>query len=193
MYYPRSAYNGNPHAGVDVNSDNGWGGYQWPGGVPRELLAESRSGDVAITARRELTELFGCLVQICEQKHGYKVHGDQTWSYENRPIAGTQTPSNHSRGRAVDINAPQNPYSSTWQCDMPPAMVADLESLGFYWGGRYVDQPTDPMHYEYWQPPCDVAASVARARSILAGVITTDWLDAVCYTDFIAAAKEALR
>ena len=50
---------------------------------------------------------------------------------------------------------------------MPPAMVADLESLGFYWGGRYQGQKYDAMHFGYCRKPAAVAGFVARARKIL--------------------------
>ena len=36
----RSDYGANPNAGVNVNADHGWGGYQWPAGVPSNLLCQ---------------------------------------------------------------------------------------------------------------------------------------------------------
>jgi hypothetical protein len=68
---------------------------------------------------------------------------------------------------AVDINAPFNPYSLNWQCDIPPLLVTHWESLGLYWGGRYTGQKYDPMHWGYCLTPADVATSIATAQQIL--------------------------
>ena len=65
---------------------------------------------------------------------------------------------------------PYNPYSYTFISNMPPAMVADLESLGMYWGGRYVGQKYDAMHFGFCRKPAAVAGYVARARLILGKV-----------------------
>jgi hypothetical protein len=50
-----------------------------------------------------------------------------------------------------------------FQSDFPPAMVADLESIGLGWGGRY----GDTMHWEYIFSPDDVAGHEAEARALL--------------------------
>lgn len=176
----RSAYGSNPHAGINPNADHGWGGYQWPGGVPSSLLATATYRGSRSTAsclcRRELVELFELVWEIADKRHNYPVFGKPNpsgeptwgpWGYENRPIGGTSTASNHSRGKAMDINAPRNPQSYTFQSDMPPGMVADFEACGFYWGGRYEGVKYDAMHFEYAFSPADVAGHIARARAIL--------------------------
>lgn len=164
----RAEYGGNPHAGRNPNADNGWGGYQWPGGVPGNLLAVvTVPGGVRIVVRRELAELVSLNYQIAQVKYGRDFHVGWTGGYENRAIAGTNTPSNHSKGKAIDNDASRNPMSSIFQCDIPPGLVADWESTGWYWGGRYTGK-TDTMHFEYCFGPGDVAGHVARARQILA-------------------------
>jgi peptidoglycan hydrolase-like protein with peptidoglycan-binding domain len=112
--------------------------------------------------------LVALLMEITEDLHGYYFRPDWCWSYANRAVTGSaKTPSNHSKGKAFDINAPVNPYSYTWQCDIPPAVVSLWESHGFYWGGRYTGQPTDPMHFEYLLTPASVAAKITSATNIL--------------------------
>lgn len=172
--YRASAYGPNPNAGVNVNADHGWGGYQWPGGVPPQLLGTASYNGVRSTVRRELVTLYGLAYQIAAM-HGYTIHTSNPngngepwgpWGYENRPISGTNTASNHSKGKANDWNAPYNGYANGFAnvvSDFPPAMVADIESIGLCWGGRY----GDAMHWEYGYSPAEVAGHEARARSIL--------------------------
>jgi len=176
--YPYSAYGPNPYGG-NVNADNGWGGWKWPGGVPSALLTSfdvpAGGGLAHLTFRSELVELVRLSFQIAA-KHGYTiyaVHNGEVWgpwSYENRAISGSSVASNHSRGRAWDINAPNNPFHDPLICDMPPAMVNDFESIGWAWGGRYSGRK-DAMHYEFGYTPGDVGRFVAKAKSILGGVV----------------------
>lgn len=165
--FPRTAYGANPHADRNPNDDHGWGGHEWPAGVPADLLAVvTIPGGVRIVVRKELAELVAVKYQIAKIKYGRTFERGWTGGYENRPIAGTTVPSNHSRGKAIDNDAATNPMSFEFHSDLPPQLVADWESLGFYWGGRYVGK-TDSMHFEYAYAPTDVAAHVAQARSIL--------------------------
>lgn len=178
-------YGTNPNGDVNPNADHGWGGYEWPAGVPDELLGSFTyrfkcvdTTTATITMRRELIELATVSLQIADAM-GYPVYGSPNpsgeptwgpWSYENRPIGGTQSPSNHSRGRAWDWNAPRNSQSWTFESDLPVALVAHMESIGWYWGGRYVGSKYDAMHFEYGYRPEDVAGHVAKARAILASL-----------------------
>jgi hypothetical protein len=180
MVYTRSSYGQLPDRllGVNRNSDNGWGGYEWSllglRRVPKELLGTARYGDLTLEIRRELVPLTVLMWQIAEAV-GYKIHSTNPngngedwgpWGYEDRPIGGTVSPSNHSRGRAEDDNAPYNPMVSTFITDMDPRYVNARERCGFYWGGRY-DGKTDTMHFEYVGRPEDVAADEKEARKIL--------------------------
>jgi hypothetical protein len=58
-----------------------------------------------------------------------------------RTIAGTNQPSRHAWGGAVDIV----PFEKA------PAVVDVFERWGFTWGGRWVSP--DPVHFEYVRPP----------------------------------------
>jgi hypothetical protein len=127
-----------------------------------------------VVVRRELVPLWQRAFAIADAIHHYPINSRGPdgqswgpWAYSNRPIAGTQRASGHSFALSVDVNAPDNPYSLTWRCTIPPGLVADWESLGLYWGGRYVGQKFDPMHFGYCRTPADVPASVARADTIL--------------------------
>jgi hypothetical protein len=123
--------------------------------------------------RKELVPLWELAFEIMDVKWSYPVWATVNgkpwgpWGYSNRPIAGTARPSGHSGALSVDCNAPNNPYSTQFVSDMPPGMVADLESLYLYWGGRYVGQKFDPMHYGFCRGPGDVKSAIARAETIL--------------------------
>jgi len=175
----KGSYGSNPHSARNPNANLDWGNYQWPGGVPSSLLAtatyQGKKSRNVITVRKELITLCLLSLKLAEVKHGYPVYGSPNpsgeptwgpWTYENRAIGGTSSPSNHSKGKAMDWNAPRNSMSTSWHCDMPPALVRDMESCGFYWGGRYSGR-TDPMHFEYCFNKTDVATHLARMQRLL--------------------------
>lgn len=219
--YPRSAYGqSNPNSGRPPNGDRAaWGGHAWPAGVPARLLGtvtyrSSFGQNITIQVRAELVELWTLAQQLMDRVHRYQVWSSRAgenwgpWGYANRPVAGSNTPSGHSMALSVDMNAPDNPYSATWRCDMPPAMVADLEALGLFWGGRYTGK-FDPMHYGYCWPPSSVAGHVALARRLLAAGGThpptgggsgggntpdpTDWLTMATQAEVQAAVAAAIK
>jgi len=170
-----SAYGPNPNAGVNVNDDHGWGGHCWPSGVPADLLGTAQYGDVKVTVRRELCPLFELAFRIADAS-GYRIFAKDPggsgeawgpWSYENRAISGTSNPSNHSRGKAIDVNAPRNPFSESFISDLPVALVNAWELIGLCWGGRYTGQKFDTMHFEYGYSPKDVALHLALAQQLL--------------------------
>lgn len=185
-WYPRSAYGAsNPNAGYPANGDfAAWGGYKWPDCPPANLIgtasytsAASGGQMLRVQVRKELVPLWQLVFEIQDRKHHYPVwasHNGQNWGPwggDCRPVAGTQRASGHSAWLSVDENAPNNPYSYTFQSDMPPAMVADMETLGLYWGGRYTGQKYDPMHWGFCRKPSDVPFYIERAKSIL-GTLT---------------------
>ena len=198
MTYRISAYGSNLNAARNPNSDYGWQGYQWPAGVPASLLGtlryDGRKGTIVIVARRDLLPLVGTLMDATEAMGYFFVPG-WCWSYSNRAITGTRIPSNHSRGKAIDINAPVNPYktAATLTSDIPPAVVALWERHGFYWGGWY----GDAMHMEYCYPPSSVAGHLKSAQAALAELeddmpYTKKELTAIV-SDAVAKALEAER
>lgn len=177
MSFRLSDYGPNPNAGRRP-SPQAWGGHQWPAGVPSNLMGTARHpdrSDAHFPTRIELIPLWQELMHLAHLQ-GYRIWGMNNgvfwgpWGYQNRAISGTSTPSNHSAGIAADINAPNNPQSSSFISDLPPALVNAFETCGFFWGGRYT-APTkfDTMHFEYCFAPANVAAHLARARTLTGG------------------------
>lgn len=79
-------------------------------------------------------------------KTGYKV--TSIGSYANRNIAGTNTPSLHSYGLAVDINPTQNPVAYGKVITNLPKGVGRLAArYGLAWGGQWNGSKKDPMHF----------------------------------------------
>lgn len=115
-----------------------------------------------VAAHVELVPLVALLIDLTEM-HGLDVLPGQTWGNACRPIRGTQRPSNHSWGTAIDINAPSNPMASAdWHrrnanatvlgrrlhTQFTDEIVNMWKAAGFGWGGEYVNRP-DPMHFEF--------------------------------------------
>lgn len=174
--YSYDVYGGNPNSGRNANANLDWGSYCWPNGVPSNLLGTARYEDVSLTVRIELVELVTLLLQYTDEQ-GYDLRGTANtqapagnwcWGYSNRAISGTNTPSNHSKGKAVDLNAPANPYTSPLVCDIPPTIVNNWEKAGWFWGGRYSGSK-DAMHFEYCWYKTDVARHVSFVRNLISG------------------------
>jgi hypothetical protein len=70
--------------------------------------------------------------------------------YNNRNIAGTNTPSWHSAGLAIDINPAENPYGSRRITDMPETPDKNTgqmaQSIGLGWGANWPNIK-DAMHF----------------------------------------------
>lgn len=173
--YSLADYGPDPRNPWLENYANGWGSENcWPNGVPPELLGNARTADgTAITVRRELIDLFDTLHDLTERGYEYLLTGGgYTGGYHNRPIGSTATPSAHSRGRAVDYRAQDNPQSRTFTSTWPPSAIHAWESCGFYWGGRYVGAPYDTMHLSYIGTPDDVPGHLAQAQHLRDAVCT---------------------
>ncbi|MFC6022082.1 peptidoglycan-binding protein [Plantactinospora solaniradicis] len=167
---PRSDYLPRP-AGIAVNNAQarGWG-TGWPKCQKGRMAVVVRAG-VKVFVRKEIAPLVATLLEATEKRYGYDVKSGQTWGYACRAIRGSQKPSNHSWGLAIDINSRTNPMSATFKSDMPPGMVAMWWNCGFYWGGWYRTRP-DAMHFEYVGRPGDVSRHLAAARKHLSGPAT---------------------
>jgi D-alanyl-D-alanine carboxypeptidase len=149
--------------------DRGWGP-GWPTGVPPSQLTQV---DITGTrfpggVRTEIARLVELLVAECKARgYVFGANGDPAygcWGYSNRPISGTQTPSNHSWGLAVDVNAPTNPQKRPLTTDMPAWMPDLWKGYTFDWGGDYQTSTPDPMHFEYMGTPAQAAADTTRAE-----------------------------
>lgn len=166
--------------------DRGWGP-GWPTGVPQSQLAQVDIDGVRYPGgvRVEVAELVELLTaETARRGYVFGTPGDPAygcWGYSNRPIAGTNTPSNHSWGLAVDINAPSNPMKSPLTTDMPDWMPDLWGRYGWDWGGYYSGTP-DPMHFEYMGTPDQAARDTERARVDLTQPDPTPKDDDMAYT-----------
>lgn len=83
----------------------------------------------------------------------------------------TDTPSNHSWGLAVDINAPHNPFRK----DAPHQIGQKMADLWKRYGFRWLGPPIgDWMHFDFAGTPADAAAMTKKARAELGGDDMTD-------------------
>lgn len=77
------------------------------------------------------------------------------WGQACRPIAGTDIPSTHAYGTAIDVDATRNPqgmkYIDTPIWKAAKQTILRWEALGNRWGGRFSNP--DGMHFEIQQTP----------------------------------------
>lgn len=151
-HYAPSDYGNNPHANNNVHPS--WGDAAWPN-CPTDIENVGYSDLNAVSVRTDLVPLVKALLEKTEAM-GYDLKPDATWGFNCRSIRGSNAPSNHSRGLAVDLNSDENPMGSEFVSTIPPEVVHMWESAGFYWGGRYSSRP-DAMHFEYIGSKEDVA------------------------------------
>ena len=116
--------------------------------------------------RHELVDLMTMLVQECKNR-GYRFGTPVTRRTAAgglcRAITGSNNPSNHSWGLAVDINAPSNPYTSALVTDMPGLDAGPVGRLRIP-VGRGLLGTKDAMHYEFMGSVTDAANETAKAR-----------------------------
>ncbi|MEJ3744393.1 M15 family metallopeptidase [Actinomycetes bacterium KLBMP 9797] len=154
-------------SGVQVNGANnrGWGS-GWPRCQSDKIVTIRLRSGLRLGTRREIAELVRLLLDECERR-GYDLKPEQTGGFNCRPIGGTNRPSNHSWGLAVDLNWRRNPMQKTLKTDIPPWMVQLMWAYGFFWGGWY-NGIKDPMHFEFVRTPAQAATLTARLKKALA-------------------------
>jgi len=149
---------------AELASSRGWGP-GWPNPrVDRIVTAVCGANRLELPVRTEVAVLVQRLVADLEQHHG-PFHSGQCWGFANRAIRGRRTPSNHSWGLAVDLDAPGNPMTSN---PGDPHTIGSYASAvaaryGFRWGGDYVGRK-DYMHFEFMGTPAAAAALVRGVR-----------------------------
>jgi len=147
------------------SSDPSWGS-GWPHGAIVPISNFTYNGiPFPAGLATELHEL--ALILLAEtEKRGYAVHPGWNWGYANRAIAGTNTASNHSKGTALDINAPVNGRGT--KGTFPPAIAHEVwNPCGWEWGGDW--GYTDPMHVEFIPARSKVAEMTDKAKRLFGG------------------------
>lgn len=143
-------------------SARGWGS-GWPNCQQDKLVTLTRADGLRFPVHEAISQLIAILIDETERQ-GYDVKAGQSWGFACRPIRGSSTtPSNHSWGLAVDINAPSNPMRTEFVCDMPTWMPSLWWKYGLFWGGWY-QSIKDPMHFEFLGTPQDLRAATTRAK-----------------------------
>jgi len=100
----------------------------------------------SFTVAEDVADRFEGLIRDLEDA-GYPIDPKQSGGYNPRNIRGTNKPSNHAFGRAIDVNWSNNPLGK--EGDIPPELARTLsEKYGLRWGGDYKSRK-DPMHFEF--------------------------------------------
>jgi hypothetical protein len=125
--------------------------------MPDLTQVTSPSGARFTVAKDAADAFSGFLTDL--EKTGYKIDPASSGGYNPRNIAGTDTPSQHAFGHAIDINPGSNPRGAKGPSDLP-ANVADLAAAhGLTWGGGWSGDTRDPMHFELSGKPVAEAAA----------------------------------
>lgn len=149
----------------------GWGKGWTKGFASRP---ESYPGDIVACppfaggVREEIAELVLLLVAEMRQR-GYKPREGWCWGFAWRPTKRsdgtlTDTPSNHSWGLAIDINAPENVFGANTH-NLPSWLPKLMRRFGFRWLGPPIK---DWMHFDFAGTPADARAMTRMARRELA-------------------------
>ena len=111
------------------------------GGVKLSTI-RSKSGASTSVASDFAKNFQGLINWFDDQGYNIKSLG----GYANRNIAGTNTPSQHSKGAAIDINPAENPMGSQRITDMPQGTAQAAKSMGLGWGYNWPNK-SDAMHF----------------------------------------------
>jgi hypothetical protein len=96
------------------------------------------------TVAEEHAPKFQALISDLESS-GYGINAKASGGYNPRTIRGTNKPSNHAFGRAVDINWDRNARGT--KGDIPAELARSLaQKHGMTWGGDW--RNPDAMHFE---------------------------------------------
>jgi hypothetical protein len=152
-------------------SSRGWGP-GWPDCQTSSLVTlVCGQNNLRLPVRREVAPIFAALVRDLEAARGRPFRPDWSWGFACRPIAGTRTPSNHSWGLAIDLDAPENGFQKgvpgPGKNTMPSSASRIAAEYMMRWGGDY-RVSADPMHFEFMGTPKQADALV-RALDLREG------------------------
>jgi hypothetical protein len=129
-------------------------------------LVTVRSPDGApFSVNSDYADRFGGLLSDLNASN-YPIQADQSGGYANRNIAGTNRPSTHASGQAVDVNWSANPRDGSMgeiTNQFGSGAVQDFARRnGLKWGGDWKNP--DPMHFEV--DPSAMGPFTARSSTI---------------------------
>ena len=125
--------------------------------MPDLVQITSPSG-VKFTVAKDAADAFSGFLTDLESK-GYKLSQNESGGYANRNIAGTNTPSQHAFGHAIDVNSAENPRGANTPSNLPPDVGDIAASHGLIWGGNWSGATRDPMHFEYGGKPVKMVSN----------------------------------
>lgn len=149
-------------------STKGWGA-GWPN--CQDKAKQGRSSLFFPGVHTDIAELVGILVAECEDR-GFKFLDPGCWGFGCRATKSASgnlsgaTPSFHSWGLGVDVNAPLNVFGAdreNTQLGKPEFawFVMLWRTYGFYWLGPAIG---DWMHFSFCGSPADAAVMTEKAR-----------------------------
>ncbi len=120
--------------------------------VPWLMNGKTHSIPIHKKCAESLTRVVNFIWEQCGKsqdqihKFGYDIFdGSFNW----RVIAGTNTPSVHSYGAAIDFDAARNPqYATKTEFKSDSLITTAFETEGWVWGGRWSVGSVDNMHYQ---------------------------------------------
>lgn len=105
-------------------------------------------GGAKFTVAKSAADKFLGLITDLEAA-GYKIDPTISGGYNPRMIAGTNIPSLHSYGLAIDLNSERNQQGDSTPSDIPADLARALAAkYGLTWGGDWRGKTRDPMHFE---------------------------------------------
>jgi hypothetical protein len=121
--------------------------------VPVKWLPKNNGGTVMVNKRNGVAEALARVsAELDEQPAAIiKTLKPSAGTYNCRVIAGTNRPSAHGMGIAIDINTAFSDYwrwqKKGYRNQIPDIVVKTFEKHGFIWGGKW--RAYDTMHFEY--------------------------------------------
>jgi hypothetical protein len=121
-------------------------GARYATGIPGGELTTIKEGNQKWTVAKGAASAFqGLLDELNRRHYPLKSSG----GFVNRDIRGRPgVKSEHAFGRAIDINAEQNPMGPTLVTNLPKDISAIAAKYGLVWGGNFRGRK-DAMHFEY--------------------------------------------
>ena len=107
---------------------------------------KTKEGNTALVSAQSAAQFQGFVDEL-QKRTGYQIK--DIGGYSNRNIAGTNIPSQHSKGNAIDINPNSNPVTGPFgvgKSDLPPETAEIARKWGLGWGANWSSKK-DPMHF----------------------------------------------